>query len=67
LSAGVQGVPGQVLAEAPTGHLGRAIMLRGSGGGPLAARADQLHHDVTRLQGQRIEGALPDWRTRCRR
>ena len=66
-SAEVRGVPGEVLAEAPTGHLVQAIILRGSGGGPLAALADPLHHNVTQLQGQRIEWALPDWRTRCRR
>ncbi len=33
-------------------------MRRGSGGGLLALLADQLNHDVTHLQGQRIEGAL---------
>ena len=66
-SAEVRGVPGEVRAEAPTGHLVQAIILRGSGGGPLAALADPLHHNVTQLQGQRIEWALPNWRTRCRR
>ena len=66
-SAEVRGVPGQILAEAPTGHLVQAMMLRGSGGGPLAELAGQLHHDVTQLQGQRIEGALPNRGTRCRR
>jgi hypothetical protein len=35
--------------------------------GPLAALAGQLHHDVTQLQGRRIERALPNWGTRCRR
>ena len=63
LSAKVRGVPGEVLA----GDLVRAVMLRGCGGGPLAASADQLHHDVTRLQVQCIVGALPNWGTRCRR
>lgn len=66
-SAEVRGVPGEVLAGAPTGHLVQAITLRGSGGGPLVALAGQLHHDVTQLQGQRIERALPNWGTRCRR
>ena len=36
-------------------------------GRPLAALAGQLHHDVAQLQGQRIEKALPNWGTRCRR
>src|SRR5262245_8518985 len=57
-SAEVLGVPGSVLAEALASHLVHEIMLRGSGGGPLAPLADQLNHDVTHLQGQRIEGML---------
>ena len=57
-SAEVLGVPGAVLAENLTGHLVREIMLRGSGGGPLTPVADQLNHDVTHLQGRRIEGML---------
>ena len=52
------GVSGSVLAEALAGHLIQEIMLRGSAGGPLAPLADQLNHDVTHLQGQRIEGVL---------
>jgi hypothetical protein len=36
----------------------REIMLRGSGGGPLTLQADQLNHDLTHLQGQRVEGML---------
>jgi hypothetical protein len=64
-SAGARGAPGQFLAGAPTGHLGQAIMLRGSGCGLLVALAGQLHDDVTHLQGQRIEWALPNWGTRC--
>ena len=47
-----------MLAEKLTGHLVREIMLRGSGGGPLAPLADQLNHDLTHLQGQRVEGML---------
>jgi hypothetical protein len=54
----VLGIPGAVLAEKLTGHLVREIMLRGSGGGPLAPLADQLNHDLTHLQGQRVEGML---------
>jgi tetratricopeptide (TPR) repeat protein len=57
-SAEVLGVPGSVLAETLARHLTQEIMLRGSGGGPLAPLADQLNHDVTHLQGQRIEGAI---------
>ena len=34
-------------------------------GWPPAVLAGQLHHDVNQLQGQHIEGALPNWRTRC--
>ena len=56
--AEVLGVPGAVLAEKLTGHLVREIMLRGSGGGPLTPLADQLNHDLTHLQGQRVEGML---------
>ena len=57
-SADVLGVPGTVLAGRLTGHLVREIIVRGSGGGPLAPLADQLNHELTRLQGQRIEGML---------
>jgi Tetratricopeptide repeat len=57
-SAEVLGVPGNVLAQTLAGHLVREIMVRGSGGGPLAPLAGQLNHDVTHLQGQRLEGKL---------
>ena len=61
-SADVLGVPGTVLADRLTGHLVREIIVRGSGGGPLAPLADQFNHELTRLQGQRqgqrIEGML---------
>jgi hypothetical protein len=57
-SAQLLGVQATVLAENLAGHLVREIMLRGSRGGPLAPLADQLNHDVTRLQGQRLEGML---------
>ena len=33
-----------------TAHLVREIIVRGSGGGPLAPLADQLNHELTRLQ-----------------
>jgi Tetratricopeptide repeat len=52
------GVPGGVLAETLAGHLMREVMVRGSEGGPLAPLADQLNHDMTHLQGQRLEGMV---------
>jgi len=57
-SAELLGVPATVLAEQLASYLVREIMLRGSRGGPLAPLADQLNHDVTHLQGQRLEGML---------
>ena len=57
-SADVLGVPGAVLADRLTGHLVREIFVRGSGGGPLTPLADQFNHELTRLQGRRIEGML---------
>ena len=56
--AELPGVKGGVLAETLAGHLVQEIMVRGSRGGPLAPLADQLNHDVTHLQGQRLEGML---------
>ena len=57
-SADVLGTPGAVLADKLTEHLVREIIVRGSGGGPLTPLADQFNHELTRLQGQRIEGML---------
>ncbi len=57
-SADVLGVPGAVLADRLTGHLVREIIVRGSRGSPLAALADQLNHELTRLQVQRVESRL---------
>jgi hypothetical protein len=57
-SAKLPEVQGSVLAETLAGHLVREIMVRGSRGGPLTPLADQLNHDVTHLQGQRLEGML---------
>ena len=57
-SAELLRVPGRRLAQTLAGHLVREIMVRGSGGGPLTPLADQLNHDVTHLQGQRLEGML---------
>ena len=59
-SAELPGVQGGVLAETLAGHLVREIMVRGSRGGPLGPLADQLNHDVTHLQGQRLEGMLAE-------
>jgi len=50
------GVPVSEVAVTLTGHLVREIMISGSGGGPLAPLADQLNHDVTHMQGERLEG-----------
>ena len=58
------GVPVSEVAAKLTGHLVREIQIRGSRGGPLADLADQLNHDLTHLQGQRLEGMLAqvlDW------
>ena len=55
----VLSLPGVQVSEVAaklTGHLVREIMIRGSQGGPLTPLADQLNHDLTHLQGQRIEG-----------
>jgi tetratricopeptide (TPR) repeat protein len=57
-SADVLGVQGSVVAEKLAGHLVREVMLRGSRGGPLAPMAGQLNHDVTHLQGRRLEDLL---------
>ena len=54
------GVPGGKLAQTLAGHLVGEIMVRGAQGGPLAPLADQLNHDVTHLQGQRLEGMLAE-------
>ena len=46
------------LADSLTNHLVREIVVRGSRGGPLEPLAAQLNHDVTHLQGQRLEGRV---------
>ena len=60
-AADVLGVPSAVLADRLTGHLVQEILVRGSDGGPLTPLADQLNHDLTHLQGARIEGMLAGW------
>jgi tetratricopeptide (TPR) repeat protein len=57
-SADVLGVPGGVIASALTGYLLAEIVTRGAWGGPLFPLASQLNHDVTHLEGQRLEGML---------
>ena len=46
------------LAEKLTGYLVREIIVRGSRGGPLEPLAAQLSHDITHMQGQRLEGMI---------
>ena len=57
-SAELLGASAAVLAKQLGGHLVPEIMLRGARGGPLAPLSDQLNHDVTHLQVQRLEGML---------
>ena len=57
-SAEVLGVDAGVLGRRLAGHLVREIIERGARGGALAPLADQLNHDVTHLQGERLEGML---------
>jgi tetratricopeptide (TPR) repeat protein len=57
-SADVLGVQGSVVAEKLAGRLVQEVMLRGSRGGPLGPLAGQLNHDVTHLQGRRLEDLL---------
>jgi tetratricopeptide (TPR) repeat protein len=54
-AAQVLGVPAAALAERVTSRLLGEIMTRGAAGGPLEPLASQLNHDVTHLQGARIE------------
>jgi Tetratricopeptide repeat len=57
-SAPLLGLPPGVLAQTLAGHLVHEITVRGAQGGPLAPLAGQLNHDMTHLQGQRLEGML---------
>jgi tetratricopeptide (TPR) repeat protein len=57
-SADIIGVTGAVLAEKLTSHMLQEIVVRGASSGPLSPLASQLNHDVTHLQGKRIEGAI---------
>lgn len=57
-SAQVLGVAATDLAETLASHLLREVIGRGSRGGPLEPLAAQLNHDMTHLQGQRLERML---------
>jgi hypothetical protein len=61
-SADVLGVPGAELAACLTSHLVREIMIRGSRGSPLTALANQLNHELTRLQLARFAAEFRDTR-----
>ena len=54
-SAEVLGVPVTALAETLTSHLVQEIVASGAQGGPLTPLAAQFNHDVSHLQGQRLE------------
>jgi hypothetical protein len=55
---GMRNVSATIVAQKLTKHLLREIMARGSRGGPLEPLANQLDHDRTYLQGQRIDDKL---------
>jgi hypothetical protein len=57
-SAEMVDLPGAAVAEKLTDNLLQEIVSRASRGGPLVPLAVQLNHDVTYLQGQRIEAML---------
>lgn len=61
-SAQVLGVATADLATGLAGHLVREIIVRGSQGGPLEPLAAQLNHDLTHVQGHRLERLLVDVR-----
>jgi tetratricopeptide (TPR) repeat protein len=57
-SAQLLGISPITLTETLTSHLIREILVRGAVGGPLAPLANQLNHDATHLQSQRLEDML---------
>jgi tetratricopeptide (TPR) repeat protein len=59
-SAEVLGIDVPSLARLLASHLVREIIRRGARGSILAPLADQLNHDLTHLQGRRLEGVLAD-------
>jgi hypothetical protein len=54
-SAEVLGIASTAIAERLTSYLVQEILFRGSRGGPLTPLASQLNHDLSHLQGQRVE------------
>lgn len=54
-SADVLDISAGVLADRLFSHLVREVIVRGSRGGPLTPLADQLNHDLTHWQGERLE------------
>ena len=57
-SSELLGISSAVLADGLTAHLVRAIVERGSGGGPLFPLATQLNHDVTHLQERQLHNEI---------
>ena len=57
-SAEVLGVEVAEVTQTLTRYLLREILIRGASGGPLAALANQLDHDLTHLQGQEQSAIL---------
>lgn len=55
-AADLLGVSATVLSQKLTSHLVQQIMVRGAHGDPLEPLAAQLNHDVTHLQGKRLQG-----------
>jgi hypothetical protein len=54
-SAEILGASAAVVASRLTGHLAQEIIYNGTSGGPLGPLAAQLNHDVTHLQGRRLQ------------
>lgn len=46
------------MTETLTRHLIKEIIIRGAGGGPLSPLASQLNHDLTHLQGDRLDAKV---------
>jgi GGDEF domain-containing protein len=59
-SAELLGLSPTVLSERLTSHLVREIVNRGARGGPLAALANQIGHDVTHLEIKQLDQRLAD-------
>jgi hypothetical protein len=56
----IVGISTDQAATALTGQLLRCIRVRGAAGGPLAALADQLNHDISHLQERQNTGLLQE-------